>query len=127
MDLNAIEMAAIAELDLEMARAYDEVSMDPSQTPETRRKAGDLAARWRERARLCRLEAQRLSSQPLLPANAAHAYTGPERRKQERRRGDRRTTGLNGPGHAAVTAFGRDRRINPDRRRGDRRHSAGRR
>jgi hypothetical protein len=126
MNLNSIEIAVVAEMDLEMARGYEEVARDTTQNAETRRAAQDAASRWRERARLYSLEARRLTAEPLFPGERPASqpdrpYTGPERRKQERRRGERRGNGSAQSGHPGALTFGRDRPINPDRRQGDRR------
>jgi len=126
VNLSAIELALVAELNLEMARAFDEVAEDAIQRLETRRAARELASRRRERARLCHLEARRLGAEPTFPdeqltAEASLSYTGPERRKQERRRRERRA-GRSLPSQARRrTEVGHDRRTNPDRRRGERR------
>ena len=114
----------VAEVDLEMARRYEEIAEDATQGSETRRDAQEAASRWRERARLCRLEARRLGAEPTVPGSRSASehggsYAGPERRKQERRKGERRTNGSGAPGETGTAAL--DRRVNPDRRKGDRR------
>jgi hypothetical protein len=126
MNLNSIEMAVVAEVDLEMARGYEEVVRDTTRTAETRWAAQEAASRWRERARLYSLEARRRAAEPLLPgersaSQADRLYFGPEQREQERRVGERRGNGSAAAGYPGVLPFGRDRRINPDRRQGDRR------
>jgi hypothetical protein len=126
MNLNSIEMAVVAEMDLEMARGYEEVARDATQSADTRQAAQDAAAQWRERARLCGLEARRLTAEPLVPGERSASqpdrpYAGPERRKQERRRGERRGSGSAESGHPGATTFGLDRRVNVDGRQGDRR------
>lgn len=94
--LNAIELALIAELNLERARAHDEVANDHTQRPEARRRASAAAAAWRERARLFQLQARRESARPGVPAPdsmgaPATPYGGPDRRDgADRRQGDRR-------------------------------------
>jgi hypothetical protein len=124
VDLNPIEMAVVAEVDLEMARRYDEIAGDATQSPEARRAANEAASKWRERARLFRLEARRLGAEPIVPggpsaSERARAYTGPERRKQERRKGERRRSASGPVGQSGTAVL--DRRVNPDRRKGDRR------
>jgi hypothetical protein len=116
----------VAAFDLEMACTYDEVAEDATQGPEARRIAQEAAARWRERARICRLDAQRLTAVPMVPdptfvPESDRAYTGPERRARERRKGERRVNGSAGTGRPGPASSGRDRRVNPDRRRGERR------
>jgi hypothetical protein len=122
--LNAIELALIAELNLEQARAHDEVANDAARRPEVRLAAEAYATAWRERAGLFRLEAQRRSGHPMVPGRSARVrastYTGPERRRQMRRRQTRR-----GDGEAASERPDRrdrrDRRTRPERRGFDRR------
>jgi hypothetical protein len=122
--LNAIELALIAELNLEQARAHDEVANDVARRPEVRLAAEAYATAWRERAGRFRLEAQRRSGHPMVPGRSAPVrawtYTGPERRRQMRRRQTRR-----GDGEAASERPDRrdrrDRRTRPERRGLDRR------
>jgi hypothetical protein len=126
ISLNSMEIALAAEFDLEMAHAYDEIADDATQSADARRTAQETAALWRERARLCRLEAQRLTAAPMVPdagsmSESGPAYTGPERRHRERRSGERRVNGLAAPVRLGPAIWGRDRRVNPDRRRGERR------
>ena len=45
MRLNSLELALLAEFNLEMAAAYDEVAKDPAAGPETRATARDSANR----------------------------------------------------------------------------------
>lgn len=121
ISLNSIELALIAELNLEQARGYEAVANDPETRPETRLASAQAASQWRARASLFQLQAQRQSAQPLVPAHpAAHdglsiVYAGPERRKATRRTQTRR---------AAAAARALERRNRPaigDRRRRDRR------
>jgi hypothetical protein len=112
--LNAIELALLAELSLEQARAHDQLVDDPAQRPEIRRSAAATAGAWRERARAFQSQAFRQSAAPIAPD--VHAYSGPERRTGMRRRETRRT----GPAPSVGRQPG-DRRGVPDRRRGDRR------
>jgi hypothetical protein len=122
--LGSVELAVVAELNLELARAYDEVADDAKQQSETRRQARAGAFRRRVRAGLLRLEAQRLRARASLPDDPLthepnSPYSGSERRKHERRSGERR-------GHPAAlaTPHGADRRANRDRRRHDRRRTS---
>lgn len=112
--LNAIELALLAELSLEQARAHEEMVDDPAVQPETRRKAARVATAWRERAKVFQAQARLQAAAPFVPN--AHGYTGPERRRTMRRREARRT----GPGTSTMRQRG-DRRGLPDRRRDDRR------
>jgi hypothetical protein len=121
VELGSVELAVVAELNLELARAYDEVADDATQGSETRRQARARAFRRRVRAGLLHIEAQRVRarasvSDGLLTHESNSPYSGPERRKQERRFGERR-------GHSAAPATppGADRRADRDRRRHDRR------
>jgi hypothetical protein len=121
MSLNAIELALIAELNLERARDHDAVANDAARLPEIRHAAAAAATAWRERARLFRLEAGRRSGHPMVPGDSApvmdFTYTGPERRRQLRRRQARR-----GVGQVASESRDRyDRRAGSERRRLDRR------
>ena len=115
--LNAIELGLLAELSLEQARAHEEVVKDAFQRPEARRAAAGTAAAWRERARTYQLQARRQGAAPIVPGGyLSRAYTGPERRRQIRRRETRRTRGR------AAGGVGRaDRRTGHDRRQADRR------
>ena len=121
MTLNAIELALIAELNLERARDHDAVANDAARLPQVRQAAAAAATAWRDRARLFELEAGRRSAHSMAPGESAavidFTYAGPERRRQMRRRGPRR-----GDAEAAAAAADRrDRRAGPERRRGDRR------
>ena len=119
--LNAIELSLIADLNLEMANDNEALAQDVTQRPETRAHATEAAAAWRERARRFRSEAQRLSAHPILPRDPWTApdpsYTGPERRRQMRRRQTRRA----GFAAAAKRLGPFDRRAGADRRGRDRR------
>lgn len=120
--LNAIELALIAELNLERARAHDEVANDHTQRPATRRSASVEAAAWRERARLFQLQARRESARPVVPDSTgppATPYIGPERRRQARRTVTRRAAPAE-PGQRD-RRISTDRRAGADRRQGDRR------
>lgn len=121
ISLNAIELALIAELNLERARDHDAVANDAARLPEVRQAAAAAATAWRERARLFKLEAGRRSAHWMAPGESGpvfdFTYTGPERRRQMRRLQTRR-------GDAEAVAGGpeaRDRRTAPERRRNDRR------
>lgn len=92
---SSIELALLANFNLEMADSYDEVAEDPKLRRETRRNASESASCYRARAELLQLEAQRLTAYPPFlaeqPAEPRQTrYTGPERRKRERRSRDRR-------------------------------------
>jgi hypothetical protein len=120
LSLSAIELAVVAELNLEIARAHDEVAGDATRRVETRQAAGEVATALRERAHSLHLEARRLSAHRMyVPSmeKPASAYTGPERRRQGRRRRARRRD--------SVAAFGApgacDRRAVPERRHRERR------
>jgi hypothetical protein len=121
LGLNSIELALIAELNLERARAHEEVANDPDTRHETRAAAAQEAREWRARAAVFQMEAQRQSAQPIVPGVQASdgalepAYTGPDRRKQARRRQTRRMTAM------SWARDRRDRHAAGDRRRGDRR------
>jgi hypothetical protein len=119
--LSAIELAVVAELNLEIARAHDELAADASQRVETRRAAHAKATAIRARAELLHLEARLLSTQPMLYAPSrqepASAGTWPERRSYERRTQSRRRDGES----AAGAPGGRERRTLPDRRQRERR------
>ena len=69
MRLGSIELALIAEYNLEMARAYDEEAGDPSKPLEKRRTASGRAAAWRERAHQFQAQARRASADPILPGD----------------------------------------------------------
>jgi hypothetical protein len=121
--LNAIELSLIADLNLEMAQDHEALAQDMTQRPETRLQAAETAAAWRERARRFRGEARRLGAHPINPGDPwtslAPTYTGPERRRQMRRRQTRRARAV-----VAAMRFGPfDRRAGADRRRRDRRGS----
>jgi hypothetical protein len=119
--LSAIELAVVAELNLEIARAHDELADDASQRVETRRAARAKATAIRERAELLHLEARLLSTQPMLYAPSrlepASFGTWPERRTYERRTRSRRRDEES----AAGAPGGRERRTLPDRRQRERR------
>jgi hypothetical protein len=122
LQLSSLELALVADFNLEMAAAYDEVAEDPTVRPKTRAAAREAAIGRRERAQLFQAEAHCLGRQPmsmpeqLTPTRPGH-YAGPERRRQERRIRERRA------GWRSPETFGRpDRRVNPDlRERGRRR------
>ena len=121
ISLNSIELALIAELNLEQARAHDAVANDPDTRTETRLAAARAAGQWRVRASLLQRQAQRQSSQPMLSGyetmrdGLSVVYTGPERREWTRRTRTRRATAMPpGPERREPDAPG-------DRRRGDRR------
>jgi hypothetical protein len=119
ISLNAIELALIAELNLERARDHDAVANDAVRLPEVRRAAATAATAWRERARVFQLEAERRSGHSMAPGKSApvmdFTYTGPERRQHMRRRQTRRYEA------EAASEHRRDRRAGPERRREDRR------
>jgi hypothetical protein len=122
LNLKPIELALIAELSLEMARAHDEVASDASRRLDVRRTARKDAAGLRERARLFQLEAQRLSAYPTVDDERSAVerdspYTGPERRTQDRRVRPRRA----GESVPIAAQGGLERRMTRDRRRADRR------
>jgi hypothetical protein len=118
--LNAIELALIAELNLERAHDHDAVANDAARLPEVRQAAAAAATAWRDRARLFELEAGRQSAHSMAPGESApfidFSYAGPERRRQMRRREARR-----GGGPASEHRDRRERRAEPERRRRDRR------
>jgi hypothetical protein len=120
--LSSIELALIAQFNLEMAESYDEVADDPELSVETRQRARESASWRRGRARLFHSEARRLGANPTSVTGQSTEdqpppYAGPERRKRERRIRERRsspqlkTAGLGHP----------DRRTDRDRREQDRR------
>jgi hypothetical protein len=119
--LSAIELAVLAELNLEIARSHDELFDDASLRVETRRAAHASATALRERAESFHLQARRLSTQPMLYAPSmqkpASSCTAPERRTHERRTASRRRDAASAPGRPG----GPERRTLPDRRRNDRR------
>lgn len=123
MSLNAIELALIAELNIERARDHDAVANDAARLPEVRLAAEAAATAWRERARMFQIEAARRSRQPMVPPPGEPApvmdfsYTGPERRRQMRRRHARRGD----EPAASQDRDRRDRRMGSERRRRDRR------
>lgn len=122
ISLNAIELALIAELNLEMASASEEVANDPAKGLETRRTASRDAAAWRERARRFELEARRQSAQPTLPYEQARHSPSQDRAGPERRKGMRRAQARRTEPVAATSALRRgDRRRRSDRRERDRR------
>lgn len=95
LHLTSIELALLAKFSLEMADSYEEVADDPNRRRETRANAWESASCYRARAQVFQLEAQRLSAYPTFlteqPGEPDRArYTGPERRKRERRTRDRR-------------------------------------
>lgn len=121
ISLNSIELALIAELNLEQARAHDAVANDPDTRTDIRLAAARAAGQWRVRASLLQRQAQLQSSQPMLSGyetmhnGLSVDYTGPERRARTRRKRTRRATAMHaGPGR-------RDPDSRGDRRRGDRR------
>lgn len=119
--LSALELAVVAELNLEMARAQDELANDAGQAADARRLAQVRAMALRERADSLHLEARRLTAQPMLYVPALEdpgpRSTAPERRRHDRRTGAcRRTTNS-----AAGPPGGRERRTTPDRRKSERR------
>lgn len=92
---SSIELALLANFNLEMADSYDEVAEDPKLRRQTRRDASESASCYRARAEILQLEALRLTAYPPFlteqPAEPRQTrYTGPERRKRERRSRDRR-------------------------------------
>jgi hypothetical protein len=124
MKLSSIELALVAELNLEMARAYDEVADDLTQDPVTRRVARKLGSGYRERARSLQLEARCLGAEPSIAiepliSERSRAYTGPDRRHGERRVSERRSTTQAVVPGAKISI--NDRRIHPDRRQRERR------
>jgi hypothetical protein len=118
MKLSSIELALLAELNLEMARAYDAVAEDDCQPPDVVRVAQRRRSELRARARMFRSVARRVGAEPALIAQPEKEnYTGPERRRAERRIGERRVRER----RTHAPSGGSERRINPDRRRGERR------
>jgi hypothetical protein len=123
LNLTAIELATVAELNRELAQANEEAADDPTVTAETRRVARAQAAALRERAKALHLEAQRRTAEPMygppVPTPAV-VYIGPERRSQARRTEDRRHSGES----ARCAPEADDRRTTPDRRQQERRAGA---
>jgi hypothetical protein len=121
--LGPLELALIAEFNLEMAAAYDEVAESPTARRATREAARESAARRRERAQLFQLEARRASAYPgalALPTmHEQWPYVGPERRQGERRTGERRRLRPRPPDPRGQA----ERRIDRDRRQDERRRS----
>jgi hypothetical protein len=122
VELSSIELAVLAELNLEMARGYDEVVEDAAERLETGRIARALAAERRERARLLHNEARRVAAQatsrdPGSTPPRRSVYIGPERRKRARRTHERRSDAPPATAHLG----GSDRRTIPDRRGRERR------
>lgn len=119
--LSAIELAVLAELNFELARAHDELAADASQRAQTRRAAHAKAEAIRERGAAFHLDAHRLSRQPMLSAplmpRPASPPAEPERRTHERRTRSRRRDA----GPAVSAPGGRERRTQPDRRKRERR------
>src|SRR5437660_10029423 len=86
MDLSSLELALLAEFNLEMAAAHDEVADDPMAELATRESARQSASRSRQRAWRFQVEAQRLGAYPMsMPEQVTPEqplpHTGPERRK----------------------------------------------
>jgi hypothetical protein len=122
MQLTSLELALVAEFNLEMAAGYDEVAEDPASAAESREAARAAADRQRERAWLFQVEAQRRRASPMttrggFTATAPTRYEGPERRTRERREGERRS----GQSLLSARPGQGDRRVNPDRRQRERR------
>jgi hypothetical protein len=122
LQLSAIELGLLANFNLEMAEAYDQVAQDPKHRPESRQTARESAADHRERAHRFQSEAQEWSAYPTLPTNPPQQeptppYAGPERREHERRGSERRAS-------RSDALSPDDRRANRDRRQGDRRRHA---
>lgn len=121
MKLSSIELALLAELNLQMAHAYDEAADNGDNSIEARRDARERGSQLRERARRFQDEAQRSSDEAALTTAPGALYAGPERRRGDRRTNERRRYGP--PDHLPT---GHDRRINSDRRRAERRRWPGR-
>jgi hypothetical protein len=123
IQLTALELALVAEFNVEMAAAYDEVADDTTAQPATREAAREAAARHRERAGLFQLEAERASASPAAvaepPSPEQRPYVGPERRRAERRTSERRR--LRSPAQEQIAQA--ERRMQHDRRQHDRRRS----
>jgi hypothetical protein len=124
--LSPIELVLVAELNLELARAHDEVASNPSNRDETRETAREAAAALRQRADLLRSRAADLSANPVTAVSWSERchhdppYLGSERRKAARRTSARRAGELPTPGAVG----GPDRRMETDRRRRERRRRA---
>jgi hypothetical protein len=119
---SALELAAAAEVNRELARAHEELAEDAKQRLETRWAALEAAKALRARADSLHLEAIRASSDSASTpsiARPAAAYAGPERRTRTRRSGTCRRGGAD---PLAASGAG-DRRTNPDRRQHDRRRN----
>jgi hypothetical protein len=121
VELGAIELALLAELNLEMARAYEEVVEDAPQRIDSGGTERARAEERRERARLLQNEARRVAAQS--PGRDLHStpprgsvYVGPERRTRVRRTHERRAHAILVPGQ-----LDSDRRAVRDRRRRERR------
>lgn len=123
IQLSPLELALIAEFNREMAAAYDQVANDPTAQSATRQVAQESAARRRERAELFQLEARRASTYPAAVAHMAtqeeRPNVGPERRRRERRSGERRR--LRFPPQEPLSHA--ERRTHHDRRQHERRGS----
>ena len=124
-ELSPLELALLAELNLELARAHEQVADDEAGRDEAREAARRSAAALRERARSLTLQAQARNAEPTIPGCPPitapyHPYPGPERRKEARRALARRDDkpAIDGRLRAA------DRRTGDDRRRTDRRGRA---
>lgn len=119
--LSAIELAVVAELNFELARAYDEVADDANQPVETRLAAHEKATAICDRAASFQHAARRLSAKPMLYAPSMQKPASP-RTASERRTRDRRNRPRRRDGESAVgPPGGRERRTLPDRRKRDRR------
>jgi hypothetical protein len=121
--LSSIELALLAELNLQMAHAYDEEAEDPRNPLEARQRARDRGSRLRDRSRMFQQEARRVGHEGALTVERERVYAGPERRRDDRRTSDRRSHGPVPPDRLPA---GHDRRTNPDRRRDERRRWPGR-
>jgi len=123
--LSPIELALVAQLNLEMAAAYEEVADDRTARRDARQAAQESAGRWRERARQLQAQAHRAGSRPTVAAQELieeqpQPYGEPERRTRERRTRDRRQP-VRSPREALAHA---ERRTRRDRRQRERRRSA---
>jgi hypothetical protein len=122
-NLSPIELAVIAEVNFELARAYDEAAEDSTTEAETRAGAANTARALRQRGEFFLIAAARLRSAPATPGRPAGVapgffYTGPERRRRGRRTRMRRIDeGAYGPAAPA------NRRVRHDRRQTDRRRA----
>jgi hypothetical protein len=94
VQLSSLELALVAEFNLEMAAAYDGVADDTTAQPAAREAAREAAGRRRERAGLFQLEAERASTSCAAvaepPSQEQRPYVGPERRRGQRRTSERR-------------------------------------